>query len=269
MTVLRHPLIPGAEPFDHPGRPDIGVLLVHGFTGSPNELRPTGAALADQGIGSRCFLLPGHGTHPDDMVGHPYTDWIEDVERGLDAVLATYDRAVIVGLSMGGTLALNVAARRAGDARLAGLVTISAPLVLDDWRLGFASLITRVVKWQAWGKPDIKDRSTWDGQIGYRRIRTQAVLEMLALMRDTRCRLAEVCQPILIVQSREDHVVPPRNADLIRDGIGSPDRRVVLLDNCYHVSTLDFDASRVNDEVVNFVRHVGAPDALFELTTPR
>lgn len=258
-TAIRRRL-PGAEPFAYPGRnDDLGVLLVHGFTGSPFEMRPLGEALATAGIGSTCPLLRGHGTHPDDMIGFRYTDWIADVEGALDGLLARYRRAAIVGLSMGGTLALNVAARRSGDARIAGLVTIGAPLVLDDWRLGFASLIVKVVKWQAWGKPDIKDRSVWDRPVAYRRIRTRAILELLGLFKETCGRLVSVTQPTLIVQARDDHIVPPRNADLIRDGIGSADRQVMMLDNCYHVSTVDFDAPLVSAEVVRFVQRVGAP----------
>ena len=268
MISPARPLLPGAEPFEHPGRVDLGVLLVHGFTGSASEMRPIGAALATAGFGSEALLLPGHGTHPDDMAEYRYSDWVEDVERGLDRLLARHERAVMVGLSMGGALALNVAARRAGDARLAGLVTIGAPLVLDDWRLGFAHLIARVVKWQAWGKPDIKDRGVWDGQIGYRRIRTRAVLELLALLRDTGSRLDQVTQPILIVQSRDDHTVPPRNAALIDAGVSSADRRVCYLEKCYHVSTVDFDADLLNAEIVRFVGRLTTPTATAQTPKP-
>jgi carboxylesterase len=251
-------LLPGAEPFELPGRDALGVLLVHGFTGTPWEMRPLAEALAAEGFGSACPLLRGHGTHPDDMVGQPYAGWIADVEATLEAMLARRRRAVLVGLSMGGTLALNVAARRVGDSRLAGLVTIGAPLVLDDWRLGFTDLIVKVVKWQAWGKPDIKDRSVWDRSIAYRRVRTHAILELLALLRDTRDRLAQVDQPILVMQARDDHIVPPRNARLILDGVSSAYLQAISLENCYHVATVDYDAALVSAEVVRFVQRLGA-----------
>jgi carboxylesterase len=260
MSASPRPLLAGAEPFEIAGREDLGVLLVHGFTGTPFELRPVADALAAEGIGSACPLLRGHGTHPNDMVGWTCRDWLDDVERGLDRLLKRHERAVLVGLSMGGTLALNVASRRADDPRLAGLVTIGAPLVLDDWRLAFASLIVKVVKWQAWGKPDIKDRAAWDRQVSYRRIRTRAILEMLALMADTRFRLERVSPPLLVLQARDDHVVPPRNAELIRDGVGSADRRVILLDNCYHVGTVDFEAARINAEILHFVQRLAYSD---------
>ena len=260
MIAASRPIMPGAEPFEYPGRPDVGLLLVHGFTGSPFEMQPVGKALAASGIGSIGVLLRGHGTHPDDMVGCRYADWIANVEDGLDRLLARYDRAIIVGLSMGGTLALNVASRRVGDPRLIGLVTIGATLYLGDWRLRIVDLINKVVKWQAWGKPDIKDRRAWDRHVAYRRIRTCTIPELLALMRETNRRLSLIQQPTLIVHARHDHIVPPGNADRIRDGIASRDRRVLILDNCYHVSTVDFDADRLNAEIVRFVQRLGSRD---------
>jgi carboxylesterase len=250
--------MPGAEPFEYPGRPDLGVLLIHGFTGSPFEMRPVGVALAEHGIGSEGLLLRGHGTHPDDMVGCHYANWLSDVEAGLDRLLERHQRAVVVGLSMGGTLALNLAARHAADPRLVGVVTIGAVLVLHDWRLGAVNLLSKIVKWQAWGKPDIKDQRAWDGHVAYRRIRTRAIVELLALTRETRDLVPKVRQPILIVHAREDHIVPPVNAEMIRDGVSSPDRRVLTLDNCYHVSTVDFEADLLNAEIVGFVERVGS-----------
>jgi carboxylesterase len=260
VIAASRPIMPGAEPFEYPGRVDIGVLLVHGFTGSPFEMRPIGKALADGGIGSIGVLLRGHGTHPDDMVGYRYTDWIADVEAGLDRLLERHDRAVIVGLSMGGTLTLNVGARRANDPRIVGLVSIGGVLYLADWRLKIVDVINKVVKWQAWGQPDIKDRGAWVRHVAYRRIRTCTIPEMLGLMRDTTRRLPQVRQPTLIVHARDDHIVPLGNVDRIRDGIASTDRRVLILDNCYHVSTVDFDADRLNAEIVRFVERLASRD---------
>ena len=249
-------LLAGAEPFEFPGGGDLGVLLVHGFTGTPSEMRPIARALATHGIGSIGIRLRGHGIHPEAMLACRAADWVEDVEQGLDRLLDTYGRAVVVGLSMGGTLGLNLAARRAGDPRLAGVVSICAPLVLNDWRLRFLPILGRLIKWQAWGRPDIKDASAWGRHVGYRRLRARTIGELLALAADTRTRLRSIHQPILIVQAREDHVVPPMNADLIEQGVSSVDREVIMLDDCYHVVTLDFAADRLNDEVVRFVQRL-------------
>lgn len=258
MIVGGRRILAGAEPFSYPGSAEIGAVLSHGFTGSPFELRSVGIALAAAGIGSEGVLLRGHGTHPDDMVGVPYTDWIGDVEAGLERILQRCERAVIVGLSMGGTLALNVGARRADDARLVGLVTMSAPLVLDDWRLDFAGPLSHVIKWQAWGTPDIKDQTAWEPHVAYRRMRTATIPQLLGLMRETTERLPQVRQPLRVFHAREDHVVPARNADLIRAGITSPDVDVILTDNCYHVSTVDHGAASQNAAIVRFVQSLGS-----------
>ena len=252
----------GADPFELPGTAEVGVLLVHGFTGTPHEMRPVGEALAGRGIGSHAILLRGHGTHPDDLVGCRYVDWIDDVQRGLDRLLRTYPAAVVVGLSMGGTLALNVAARRADDSRLLGLVTICAPVRMDDWRLRLLPILTRLIKWHAWGRPDIKDAAARRRHVGYPRFRTAVLPAFLALLADTRARLQAICQPVLILQAASDHVVPPVNARWIHGAVSSRDRQVLELQDCYHVATVDVAADQVNDAVIRFVERLAmAPNA--------
>ena len=245
--------MPGAEPFEYPGRGDIGALLVHGFTGTPYEVRPVGEHLAARGIGSEAILLRGHGTDPDDMLAARYTDWIADVEAGLERLARRYRRVFLIGLSMGGTLVLNVAARHADDPRIAGVVSIAAPVRLEDWRLRILRWGCKVIRWQLWGRPDIKDRRAWDGHVAYPKFRTQTVLELLALMNETLARLPSVTQPLLLLHARQDHVVPPNNAPLIYGLVGSVDKRLVWLDNAYHVVTVDFCAPVVNEAVASFV----------------
>lgn len=259
QAAVRHtasrarPIMPGAEPFEYPGRGDVCALLVHGFTGTPYEMRPIGAHLAERGIGSEAILLRGHGTDPDDMLTVRHMDWLADVEAALERLSATYRRVFLIGLSMGGTLVLNVAARRAGDPRIAGVVSIAAPVRLEDWRLRILRWGCRVVPWQLWGRPDIKDRRAWAGHVAYKKFRTQTVLELLALMNETLALLPSVDQPLLLVQARNDHVVPPSNAPLIYSRVASRDKRLVWLDNSYHVATVDFAAPVLNEAVARFV----------------
>lgn len=258
MIVQPRATMTGAEAFEFSGGRAVGAVLIHGFTGSAAEMRPVGEALAAHGISSIGPLLRGHGTHPEDMLGLTYEDWITDVERALDELLTRCDHAVLVGLSMGGTLALNVAARRANDPRVIGVAPICAPLVLDDWRLGLVKYVSKFVKWQSWGVPDIKNRDAWSKHVGYRRFRLPALLQLLDLMRETAARLAAVKQPILVVQATEDHVVPPRNARLIYDGVSSSRRDLLLLDNCYHVVTVDHPAEQLNAAILRFVEQVAS-----------
>ena len=247
------PIMPGAEPFQYPGRGDVAALLVHGFTGTPYEMRPVGEHLASRGIASEAILLRGHGTHPDDMLSARHADWVADVEAALDRLLLTYRRVFLVGLSMGGTLVLNVAARRAEDPRVAGVVSIAAPVRLEDWRLRILRWGCKVIRWQMWGRPDIKDRLACDRHVGYKGFRTSTVLELLALMTETLALLPSVTQPLLLLHARQDHVVPPKNAPLIYGLVGSRDRRLVWLDNSYHVATVDYGAPVLNEAIARFV----------------
>jgi carboxylesterase len=244
----------GAEPFEYPGARGVGVLLVHGYTGSPAEMRPLAEHLARYGIGSIGVLLRGHGTHPNDMLQYRHTDWIDDAEAGLDQLLSKYERVFIAGLSMGGTIALNLAARHVANPRIAGLIPMCAVLRLVDWRLGLAPILSHVIRWQAWGRPDIKDVSMWDRHVAYRRFRTRTVLQLLALMRETHAVLPRVGHPLLIVQARADRVVPAWNARLVFDRTSSEDKRLLWLDNSYHVVTVDFSADLLNSEVLRFIQ---------------
>ena len=254
--------MPGAEPFSYPGTRDVGVLLIHGFTGTAYEMRPIGEGLAQRGISSVGVLLRGHGTHPEDMVGCRYQDWLGDAQAGLEELLREHHRVVICGLSMGGTIALNVASRRADDDQIAGIISLCAPLRLVDWRLGLLPILSQLVRWRAWGKPDIKDTTAWDRHVAYRRFRTAAVRQLVALLSDTRQRLGQVRQPLLVVQARTDNIVPPRNAELIFNGVSSAAKRLVWLDNCYHVVTVDYSAPIVQAEVARFVEELDQGGAM-------
>jgi carboxylesterase len=254
------PITPGAEPFHFVGNGRVGVLLVHGFTGSPFEMRPIGEHLRERGVGSVGVLLRGHGTHPDDLLGCRYRDWLGDAEAGLERLLLSHRRVVLAGLSMGGTIALNIAARRADDPRVAGVVAMCAPLRLFDWRLSLVKVLSRVVRWHAWGKPDVKDTSAWERLVAYRRFRTPCIREVLGLLQETRALLPRVHQPLLVIQARRDNVVPPVNAEYIFSGVRSARKRLIWLENCYHVVTVDYDAPLVLAAVSDFVAGLALAD---------
>ena len=247
------PLLPGAEPFRLAGTGEAGVLLVHGFTGSPFEMLPLGQHLAARGIGSVGVRLRGHGTHPDDLLGCSYRDWLADAEAGLDELRPHCRSVFLAGLSMGGAIALHLAARHADDPAIGGVVPICAPVRLHDWRLGHVSILQHLVRWHAWGRPDLKDVTAWERLVGYRRFRTGTIRPVLALIDETRDLLPNVRQPVLVIHARADHVVPSRNAEMILDAVGSRDKQLLWLDNSYHVATLDYDAPTLNAAVGNFV----------------
>ena len=248
--------MPGAEPF----RFDIGgsnaCVLVHGFTGTPNEVRELGGYLAQQGVTTHGLLLSGHGTRPDDLRGCSFRDWTRQIEASVDELRRAGKRVFLCGMSMGGTLALNVAARRASEASVAGVVALAAPLRLIDWRLSILPLIGLVKRWERWGRPDIKDELQWDRHVAYNRFHIDALRQLLALMAETRTLLPQVRQPLLVMHSRLDHTVMGYNAELIMQSVSSTSRRLVWLENSYHVVTVDHDAAAVREGVAGFIREV-------------
>ena len=255
------PVMTGAEAFHFEGSGEVACLLVHGFTGTPNELRDLGRHLATCGVTTRGVRLRGHGTRPEDLGGLSYRDWLADVERELDELLESHQRVFIGGLSMGATLALNVAARRADEARLAGVVSLAAPLRLVDWRLSFIPFAGWAVRWQSWGRPDIRDERQWERHVAYRRFKISALAQLLRLMRDTRTLLPKIEQPLLIVHSRRDNTVPAFNAELLLKAVSSQERRLVWLENSYHVMTLDYDLEVVHREVASFIQRYGSNES--------
>ena len=120
-------IVPGAEPFSL-GTGEIGVLMIHGFTGSPASMKPIGVALAAQGLRVEGIRLPGHGTSISDLRNRRWAEWIDEASRGLDRLRAGCATVVVFAQSMGGAVALHLAATRGHD--VDGLV-LSNPYVFD------------------------------------------------------------------------------------------------------------------------------------------
>src|ERR1700742_4131618 len=123
------------------GEGDIGVLLVHGFTGTPVEMRFLGEELAHAGFRAHGMLLPGHGTRVEDLDRTTWRDWADAVEDAFDTLALSCRRVAVVGQSLGGLLALHVASRRRDVAAVGSLAT---PL----WLQGLSA---RVAHWAASG----------------------------------------------------------------------------------------------------------------------
>jgi carboxylesterase len=246
-------VLPGAEPFWLPANGEVGCLLIHGFTGAPSELRGLGEHLQEAGISALGIRLPGHGTSVRDLLRHGRRAWLAAARGGLDEILRSCRSVVICGMSMGGTIALNIAAGVI-DERVRGLVVMGAPVRLVDVRYPPAEMVIMLNRWRDWGSPDIRDRSRWDAHIGYRSAPVATTVQLIRLVHETWNLLPQVRQPILVMQSRQDHTVMPINVHWLLNRVGSTEREVLWLNESYHVITEDFDAEHVAERVVSFVR---------------
>jgi carboxylesterase len=242
-------VIPGAEPFRHDGG-RVGALLCHGFTGNPASLRPWGKALAGAGLSVTIPRLPGHGTTWQEMNHTRWQDWYAEVRRAFDDLLTRCDEVFVMGLSMGGTLALRLAEDRAGD--VAGLVLVN-PSVMTTNR-GFAAL--PVLKWVVPSLAAIGDDIKAEGvtELAYPRTPLKAAHSLAQLWKLVRADLGKVTAPVLVFRSLEDHVVEAENTAIVLAGVGSTEKTERVLIDSYHVATLDNDAAVIFDGSLEFVR---------------
>ena len=243
------PVLPGAEPFSSDGGP-VGVLLCHGFTGSPQSMRPWAEHLAAAGLTVSLPRLPGHGTRWQELNLTRWEDWYAEVDRALTGLSSRCEQVFVMGLSMGGTLAIRLAEQRPGD--VAGLVLVNPSLLTtrpDRHLLPLLQLL--LPSWTPIGS-DIKKPGVTE--LAYDRLPLKASYSLSKLWIATRSDLAKVVQPILIFRSSQDHVVEPDSCVLLKDKVSSTSVREVVLENSYHVATLDNDAETIFAGSLDFVR---------------
>jgi carboxylesterase len=245
--------MPGAEPFSATGGPD-GALVLHGFAGNPSAVRGVAEKLADAGLTVEAPLLPGHGTALADLVPLRWGDWTAAAEEAYAGLAARCGRVAVVGLSMGGGLACWLAARHP---EICGIVLVN-PLVEppgDDLR----SAVHELCEAGATIAPGIGSDIARPGvvELTYDGTPLAAVLSLFAGVEEVALGLPEIRCPVLLFSSREDHVVPATNGDLVASSVGGPCERV-WLEHSFHVAPLDNDRDELEARTVTFVAAVTA-----------
>jgi carboxylesterase len=247
-------IMKGAEPFQFEGD-DVGVLVLHGFTGSTQSMRYLGEGLHRKfGFSVVGPRLPGHGTSPDDMETTGYLDWLGEAERALHELAARKRKVFVTGLSMGGTLTLNLAARFPKQVGAIATVAAAAGLMSE----GFPEVLAMNPAPKR--LPGIgSDMKTKDMvELAYKEVPVVCMREVSVLASMTQALLGRIACPTLIIHSREDHVVPPRNAMNVVEAIRSDDIRLLWLNNSYHVATIDNDKDLIVDRVGAFFTEMAA-----------
>jgi carboxylesterase len=246
-----------AEEFRSPGTGEnatTGVLLSHGFTGSPRAMRPFAEHLAAEGYGVAVPRLPGHGTAWREMNTTRWQDWYAVLDNELERLRKEHDRVFVAGLSMGGCLTLRLAEQHGAD--IAGLILVNPSVQTDDKRLVLLPLLQRVVPSFPGISNDIKKPGVDEG--AYDRLPLRALHSLSQLWQLTRADLAKVTQPVLLFRSTVDHVVEPSSGRTVLASISSRDVTETLLEDSYHVATLDNDAPRIFADSTAFIRRVAS-----------
>lgn len=252
-------LIKGAEPF-FIKKGEVGCLLVHGFTGTPNEHRELGDYLAERDITVHAPLQKGHGTSHEDLLRTTWQEWHEDVKKGLAELKQHCKTVFVCGLSMGGLQTLYLAQMQTG---IKGIVSLSAPVYIKNPKVTLLmpllkiSLVKQLYRYDKGVGDDLKDPEARQRMICYKKVPTWAVLSLFEFMDTVREGLPKVSVPILIMQGKDDHVVHPGNGQFIYDHVSSTDKQLIMLDNSYHVITMDYDKKKVFESVHGFIaKHV-------------
>ncbi|MGG1685939.1 alpha/beta hydrolase [Pseudalkalibacillus sp. NRS-1564] len=243
--MAKYDVLLGAEPFYFAGN-HIGVLVLHGFTGSTQSMRYLGEQLASEGYTVRGPRLKGHGTHYEDMEQSTYEEWIQSVEEGYQWLNERCEEIFITGLSMGGTLTLYLAEKHP---EVKGIMPINAAIDLPGLEQMRGKTEPRFL--DAIGS-DIKAEGV--DELAYEKTPTKSIQEILDLTEITRKGLETISVPALIFKSLEDHVVPPENSTMIYNEIASSSKEVIELKDSYHVATLDHDKELIAEKCKAFVK---------------
>ncbi|AJE87266.1 esterase [Streptomyces albus] len=242
------PLLPGAEPFSHRGG-RIGALILHGFTGSPQGLRPQAEAFAAAGYTVEMPLLPGHGTTVEDMAKYGWADWTKAVDAAYRDLAARCDSVVVLGLSMGGALTLWLAWEHP---EIAGIVLVN-PFVEPDDFTEMARTATDLLAEGSEFLPgvgnDIADPEATE--LAYTSTPVRCLLSLIGGMRAHKKRLPGTLVPTLLLHSVQDHIIPPGSSALLTERLGGP-VELVELTRGFHVATIDLDKQEINERALEF-----------------
>jgi len=248
------PVLEGAEPYSAQGD-RRGALVLHGFTGCPQSMRPLAEAFADAGYTVELPRLPGHGTAVQDMARYGWSDWAAAAEAAYADLAARTDSVVVAGLSMGGTLTLYLAEQHP---EIAAIVLVNPVVEPDDFaplvNVARAQLDAGELFIQGVGN-DVADPAVTE--LAYTSMPNAAVLSLFVGLQAVKADLASIRPPVLILRSTQDHIVPPSSVKLLTERLSGP-YEVVELDRSFHVATIDFDKDVINEQAVAFARqHAG------------
>lgn len=228
-------------------------MLVHGIAGSPAQMRGLAEALAISGITARGTLLPGHGTHPDDLDGIVWQDWYEHIHKEYCGLKSEFDDVSLVGFSIGAALAAHYAAYNHIDR----LVLLNVPLCpLNDrfptsLMLRLYGAFFKTVK----GRPEkLVDADGEPFSYVYDRVPTAILRTMSELIEIVRERLDRIHSPVLIIQSRNDKVSGSKSGPLAYQRVSSSDKRLVMLERSGHSIMMDVEQELVFRQIIGFLK---------------
>lgn len=262
--VNRQPtFLSGGQPFLLSGSDALGCVVVHGYTGSPGNMRWLGNDLHKR-LGATIYAprLAGHGTRPEDIRGMHWEEWYADAMSAYCMLRERCDRVFMIGLSMGAALSLMVAANHAVD----GVVAMSTPFNIYDWRVRLLPLLKLIapyrtkaetadsLKWREFVHLESQKRADPFGYASYDRYPTSSLIEVNELLAAMRDALPRIQAPTLLIHSQRDDVVPYPHLQHTIDALTGTAPQVVTLEKSLHVITMDCETDSVFGAIADFIR---------------
>jgi carboxylesterase len=236
----------------------IACLLVHGLNGLRYDFDDIAAHLRAQGYATEQLLLPGHEVHVREAGRFGWRDWTRAMQEQFDRLAAQHQRVVVIGHSMGGALALHLAAR---EPRVAAVAALCAPTALHPGLMPIVRLSRRLLPYMPLVREDIRDPAE---RRAYRRHKVSQWVSLAPLhtllqeLPALRAALPQVRCPTLLIGARNDHVVPVRDAYIIYNSIGSRYKQLFVLERSWHMVTRDVESEIVTDHIMAFLERMRA-----------
>jgi carboxylesterase len=238
----------GAEPFLLPGS-EHGVLLVHGFTGSPSEMRLLGEYLNQEaGFTVLAPRLSGHGSVVRDMENLRWPQWYSAVEDAYHILQALCSTISVVGLSMGGLLTIKLST----EYRVHKIVSLNSPIFIADKRLKYLPVVQLFRKYEHKKRRKLPDLDPVYS-VYYEKVPLKSITSLQALIRHIEEKLPEVKVPILVVQSKHDHTVRPESGLYIYENVGSIHKEMRWFDRSGHLISLDVEREEAFKVIMDYL----------------
>ena len=256
---------PDPSPFYLQGGP-VGVLMVHGYPGSPPEMRLVGDYLHERGCTVSGPLLPGHGTTAADLNEVRWSDWTAHLVQALNELRPQCQKVFLAGLSGGGVKTLFLAATQPD---LAGVITYSAAIYPSNWLLNLVPIAKYLIKQFPLREEHLTNPDAISRIWTYNTYPTFGAHEMLKLIREVRRLLPQVTCPLLIMHSTLDRDVRIKSAYAIRERTASQDKELLLLNNSGHAITIDSEWELVAQRTYEFIQarsgsHLGSSRSIHD-----
>jgi carboxylesterase len=228
-----------------------GVLLLHGFAGTPPELRRLGEHLASHGYRCHGPAIAGHGSTPEALEATTRRDWARSAQDELDALARECDEVMVAGQSMGGTIALHLAAT---DLRVAAVATLAAPVWLSGLATRAIPVARRVMRWHRPGDDiDLYDLEAIDELYSHGLRPLRAIHEFTSLLKEVREELAAIRAPVLVLHGGRDRTIAPANAaEIERRLVCSSDVRRRSFPRSGHGMSVDIDREQINAAILDW-----------------